>query len=246
AMEMQEKASVSRPKSGTSRKSMVGMAASSNPIVDVTSVPFIRQVRPLSRAGRGNSAYDRELFSNIVTGDIEEYFEYLEIFEPEPIDFEPRLCPFVPDYIPSIGSVDPIIKVTKPYGGKEELGILILDEPCLPQSDPAILALQLRSLSQHLNDTNMVVKHVNDIDKESNIINTWIKEVTDLHKANPVPTFRLPESMPSIESLLEPFSPEDTVLLKEEGIPFSLDDCTTEQLFKNICGRYFSDKGDKT
>ena len=47
--------------------------------------------------------------------------------------------PFLPDYCPSIGDVDPFIKVGRPDAKVDQLGLSVLDEPCVSQSDPTVL-----------------------------------------------------------------------------------------------------------
>ena len=48
----------------------------------------------------------------------------------------------MPDYIPSIGEVDAFLKMPKPDGQKEDLGVTMLDEPCLNAEDKAVLEMK--------------------------------------------------------------------------------------------------------
>jgi intraflagellar transport protein 46 len=43
--------------------------------------------------------------------------------------------PFIPDYIPAIGDIDEFIKVPRPDGKPDQLGLGTLDEPAAKQSD---------------------------------------------------------------------------------------------------------------
>ena len=52
--------------------------------------------------------------------------------------------PFVPDYVPAVGDVDEFVKVPRPDGRPDELGIRVLDEPAARQSDATVLSLRLR------------------------------------------------------------------------------------------------------
>ena len=58
-------------------------------------------------------------------------FEYIQRYKPQKIDLETKIKPFIPDYIPAVGEVDAFLKMPKPDGQKEDLGIAVLDEPCL-------------------------------------------------------------------------------------------------------------------
>ena len=46
-----------------------------------------------------------------------------------PVEIETRLYPFVPDFIPSVGDIDPFIKIPRPDGIDDGAGLLWVDEP---------------------------------------------------------------------------------------------------------------------
>lgn len=80
--------------------------------------------------------------------DMKTLLEFIETFTPENIVLDYRLQPFLPDYIPSIGDIDPMIKVPVPskingistqtlIPKHAHLGCDVLDEPNICQSDPA-------------------------------------------------------------------------------------------------------------
>lgn len=52
---------------------------------------------------------------------------------------KPHLKPFIPDYIPCPGEVDAFIKMPRFDAKEEMLGLTVLDEPALNQSNKAIL-----------------------------------------------------------------------------------------------------------
>jgi len=69
-------------------------------------------------------------------------FEYIQRYKPQKIDLETKIKPFVPDFIPAVGEVDSFLKMTKPDGTKEDLGIQMLDEPSLNHEDKTVLELK--------------------------------------------------------------------------------------------------------
>lgn len=69
-------------------------------------------------------------------------------YTPQNVELENKLCPFLPDFIPAVGDIDAFIKVPRPDGKKDTLGLTVLDEPCTMQSDPAVLQLQLRAVAK--------------------------------------------------------------------------------------------------
>ena len=64
------------------------------------------------------------------------------------MELETVLQPFIPDYIPSIGQPDCFLKIPRPDGKSDGLGVSLLDEPAAKQSDPTTLELQLRHASK--------------------------------------------------------------------------------------------------
>ena len=57
--------------------------------------------------------------------------EIFRTFIPIELMLETLFVPFMSDYQPSIGDVDPFIKIGRPDGKIEPLGLVVLDEPCV-------------------------------------------------------------------------------------------------------------------
>ena len=56
--------------------------------------------------------YDPAEFANLqVTAEIKELFQYITRYKPHNIELETKMRPFIPDYIPAVGDIDPFIKV---------------------------------------------------------------------------------------------------------------------------------------
>jgi intraflagellar transport protein 46 len=53
-----------------------------------------------------------------------------------------KIKPFIPDLVPAVGEVDAFLKMPKPDGTKEDLGIVVLDEPALNNEDKTVLELK--------------------------------------------------------------------------------------------------------
>ena len=60
------------------------------------------------------------------------------------VDPPADLKPFVPDFQPAVGDIDEFVKIPRPDGVADELGLRVLDEPKATQSDPDVLRLKLR------------------------------------------------------------------------------------------------------
>lgn len=73
------------------------------------------------------NAYDPMQYANLKTSpEITELFQYISRYHPHDIELETRLKPFIPDYIPAVGEVDAFLKVPRPDGAEETLGLQIL------------------------------------------------------------------------------------------------------------------------
>ena len=68
--------------------------------------------------------YNPAQYANLqVSQDVKELFEYIQRYKPQKLDLDTKLKPFIPDYVPAVGEVDACLKMQKPDGTKEDLGI---------------------------------------------------------------------------------------------------------------------------
>jgi intraflagellar transport protein 46 len=77
-----------------------------------------------------------------VSNEIKDLFEYIQRYKPQKIDLDTKIKPFIPEYIPAVGEVDAFLKMSKPDGTKEDLGITMLDEPALNHEDKTVLEMK--------------------------------------------------------------------------------------------------------
>jgi intraflagellar transport protein 46 len=97
---------------------------------------------------------------------VKELFQYITRFKPSNIEIDAMLKPFIPEFIPAVGEVDAFLKIPRPDGESESLGLTILDEPCLNQSDPAILEVKLQPfLKRPGGESQTVVRSIEAADK---------------------------------------------------------------------------------
>lgn len=155
-------------------------------------------------AGKSEGAYKSSDYDHLgVSPEIKELFQYIDRYKPDNIELETSLKPFVPDFVPSIGEVDAMIKMTRPDGKPEMLGLSRLDEPCLSPSDPSVLDLQLRALSKRADLEPMEVRSLEDAEKNPKEIKNWVDRVGELHRQKPAPTVQYSKKMPDIEQLMQ-------------------------------------------
>ncbi|XP_062894243.1 intraflagellar transport protein 46 homolog isoform X2 [Mobula hypostoma] len=94
-------------------------------------------------------AYDPADYEHLNTStEIKALFQYITRYTPQSIELDHKLKPFIPDFIPSVGDIDAFLKVPRPDGKLDNLGLIPLDEPCAKQSDPTVLSLWLTENSK--------------------------------------------------------------------------------------------------
>jgi len=139
---------------------------------------------------------------------VKELFEYISRYKPQKIDLETKLKPFVPDFVPAVGEVDAFLKMPKPDGSPEDLGIAQLDEPALNCEDKTVLELKYVQTRNVVRSTPMTVDSIEDASKKSKEVTRWISSVQDLHKTRPPPTVNYTKQMPDFDALMSELNPE--------------------------------------
>jgi len=175
------------------------------------------------RKQKGNlpaNAYNPDDFKGMkVSAEVEELFQYITRYKPHTIELDTSLKPFIPELIPSIGEVDAFLKMPRPDGKANILGTQRLDEPSLNHSDPAILDLQLRSLSKGQDLQPIEVRSIENSEKCPKEIENWIKRIDDLNRSKPAPTVQYSRRMPDIEQLMEVWPAEFEEFLQQNPLP---------------------------
>ncbi|KAK3268283.1 hypothetical protein CYMTET_23204 [Cymbomonas tetramitiformis] len=186
-------------------------------------------------AGSGGG-YNPDDYANLkVSDEIKELFQYIGRYKPHNHQLDTKLKPFIPDYIPAVGDIDEFIKVARPDGKPDDLGLKVLDEPAAKQSDPTVLNLQLRAISKQSNLKPMEVTSIDGADKNPRKIQNWVQSIADLHKNKPRPTVSYTKNMPDIETLMQEWPPEVEELLHQITLPNEHLDLDLDQFIKTLC-----------
>ncbi|XP_014805130.1 PREDICTED: intraflagellar transport protein 46 homolog [Calidris pugnax] len=171
-----------------------------------------------------------------VSSEIKELFEYIKRYTPKTIDIEYKLQPFIPDFIPAVGDIDAFLKVPRPDGKPDNLGLLVLDEPSTKQSDPTVLSLWLTENSKQHNVTQQIkVKSLENAEKNPKAIESWIESISELHRCKPPATVHYTRPMPDIETLMQEWSPEFEELLGKVGLPTAEMSCDLPEYIDMVC-----------
>uniref|UniRef100_A0A8D0EFQ5 Intraflagellar transport protein 46 homolog n=1 Tax=Strix occidentalis caurina TaxID=311401 RepID=A0A8D0EFQ5_STROC len=179
-----------------------------------------------------------------VSSEIKELFEYIKRYTPKTVDIEHKLQPFIPDFIPAVGDIDAFLKVPRPDGKPDNLGLLVLDEPSTKQSDPTVLSLWLTENSKQHNITQQIkVKSLENAEKNPKAIDNWIESISELHRCKPPATVHYSRPMPDIEALMQEWSPEFEELLGKAGLPTAEMSCDLPEYIDMVCGKRGSAAG---
>eukprot|EP00882_Tetradesmus_deserticola_P012332 GHRQ01013071.1.p1 GENE.GHRQ01013071.1~~GHRQ01013071.1.p1 ORF type:complete len:227 (+),score=73.24 GHRQ01013071.1:1075-1755(+) len=160
-------------------------------------------------------------------------FKYIGKYRPPTVDLPTRLKPFIPEFIPATGGTDEFIKVPRPDGRPDYLGLKVLDEPAAVQSDPTLLNLQLKQLSKDTPGTRLeVVGCIEHGDKDRRQrLATWISSIADLHKSKPAAAVHYSRPMPDLEVLMQEWPPELEAALRSSKLP------TADLVRRSVYGR---------
>lgn len=188
-----------------------------------------------SRAPEG--AYDPADYANLpVSTEIKELFQYITRYSPQSIELEHSLKPFIPDYIPAVGDIDAFLKVPRPDGKPDDLGLLVLDEPSVKQSDPTVMSLWLSEDSkQHGTPELKKVTSVPCPHTNPRPVDSWVDSISALHRSKPPASVQYSRPMPSIDSLMQEWPPELEELLQRHPPPAATLCCSTAQYADIIC-----------
>ncbi|XP_047660680.1 intraflagellar transport protein 46 homolog isoform X2 [Tachysurus fulvidraco] len=182
-------------------------------------------------------AYDPSDYDQLlVTSDTKELFQYITRYTPQTIELDHKLKPFIPDFIPAVGDIDAFLKVPRPDGKVDGLGLLVLDEPCAKQSDLTVLSLWLSENSKQHNVTEVKVKSIENPQKNPKAIDNWIESISELHRSKPPATVHYTRPMPDIDTLMQEWPPEFEELLGKVNLPTADINCDLAEYIDIICG----------
>jgi len=171
----------------------------------------------------------------LVSAEIKDLFQYITRFQPQEREMKTSFKCFIPELIPAIGSIDSFLKVPRPDGKPDELGIKFLDEPSAEQSDPTVLELQLRAISKRVQSGDVVVRSLENATNNPMAIDKWINSITDLHNSKPPPQVIYRQAYPEIETLLQEWPISFQEVLEKCSLPTPDLDLSLTDYAKLLC-----------
>jgi intraflagellar transport protein 46 len=128
--------------------------------------------------------YDPSAFSTLEANDeMKEVFQFITKYKIEDPKFDINLMPFFPDFVPIVGEVDGFIKVPRPDGGNDLLGLTVLDEPALIESNEQKINLALKDLVKGRSGDLDITRTI-DYNTEKSEIKKWIEFCANKKQVN--------------------------------------------------------------
>ncbi|CDI97188.1 intraflagellar transport protein 46 [Echinococcus multilocularis] len=171
----------------------------------------------------------------VVSLEVKEMFQYIRRYKPQKIDLETKIRPFIPEYIAAVGDTDAFLKVPRPDGKPDNLGLTLLDEPSTNQSDSTVLDLQLRASSKQKSSKEMIVKSIEDLEENGKEIDKWIRNITNLHLSKPPPAVHYTKPMPDLTSLMSEWPEDFEKALTIAKMPTAVLNCNLKEYVEIIC-----------
>ncbi|TNJ28991.1 Intraflagellar transport protein IFT46/ FAP32 [Giardia muris] len=221
---------------------------------------FQGEVEALSAETLGSTTADPsivKLRKGLTKTSEKELLNLFRAFQPVELSLETIYVPFVSDYTPSIGDVDPFIKVPRPDNKVEPLGLVVLDDPCLNQTDATVLQLQLQSAVKGkvrfsdelggpgassdttvMKDPNRLIPSNSDPIKQvtntKKNVDQWIAKIDELHqRIGGTSEYNYRIAIP--ENIMHLWEPQFLELLERVRLPTADIDLTTEEYARVIC-----------
>jgi len=184
-----------------------------------------------------------------VNKEIKDIFSIILRYKPKKIPLVQKLKPFIPEFVPAVGDIDAFLKIPRPDNQDEKYGLgwRVLDEPSLKQTDPAVLDQTLKTLGRANQDGGggsqsqiNFVHSVENAEKDSKRIESWIEEITNLNRSKPSQTVTFTKPMPDVDSIMAawPEQVDEKIRTRppESLVPSAEElDCGLEEYARMLC-----------
>jgi intraflagellar transport protein 46 len=165
-------------------------------------------------------------------------FALIGKFRPETVEIPVHWKPFIPDLVPAIGSIDAFIKVPRPDGEVDDLGLVIVDEPSIAQSNPQVLRMELREqygITAPGSESDAYIGCIEDPHKNRKALDSWLDSLEDIHRNRPPPAIIYTHKMPEMEDLMELWPALFEEALSSVLLPTGDIDLSFDEFAKVVC-----------
>ena len=169
--------------------------------------------------------------------ELAQIFSLISKFQPPPLDLMPHFKPFVPDLIPSIGAIDAFIKVPRPDGEQDPLGLTTLDEPTIGCSSPQLMKMQLRERFGVVggNEGDGYIGFIEQPRKNYKALQAFLESYDEVSTNRAAPTMTYSYKMPDLEELMQVWPDEMERALESLPLPTADMDLSLTEYAQVIC-----------
>jgi intraflagellar transport protein 46 len=144
------------------------------------------------------------------SSELAQLFSLITKFQPPPLELSPHSRPFLPALVPSIGAIDAFIKVPRPDGDPDLLGLTVLDEPTIGYSNPQILRMQLREKFGVFvnNDSDGYIGCIRELQKNPKALTSFLDSYDEISRNRAAPTMNYTYKVPDLRDLMQQWPEE--------------------------------------
>ena len=172
------------------------------------------------------------------TPELASLFSMISSFQPPQLEISPHFKPFLPDLVPSIGAIDAFIKIPRPDGDQDPLGLVTLDEPTIGTSNPQILRMQLRERFGSSGQTDQGDGYIGFIEKpeeNSKALTNFLESYDEISRNRAAPNIAYSYKMPDLEDLMQFWPDELEKAFDSLPLPNAELDLSLDEYIKVIC-----------
>lgn len=173
-----------------------------------------------------------------VPAELSDLWAKMSEFQPPDLEIAPHFKPFLPELNPSIGAIDAFIKVPRPDGEQDVLGLTVLDEPTIGCSNPQILKMQLREkfgITGGAKESDGYIGSIRNPFQNIKELQSFIDSYDEISRNRAAPNMTYSFKVPDIEELMEPWADEMETALASLPLPGADLDLTLEEYARVIC-----------
>lgn len=169
--------------------------------------------------------------------ELSQLFSLISKFQPPPVELSPHCKPFLPALVPSIGAIDAFIKVPRPDGEQDPLGLTVLDEPTIGCSNPQILRMQLREKFGVVgsNDSDSYIGFIPSPNRNLKALTSFLESYDEISRNRAAPTMNYTYKMPDLQDLMQEWSAEMDEALASLPLPSAEMDLSLDEYTRVIC-----------
>lgn len=164
-------------------------------------------------------------------------FSMITRYQPPPLEMIPHFKPFLPELVPSIGAIDAFIKVPRPDGEQDPLGLTVLDEPTIGCSNPQILKMHLREKYGVVggNEGDGYIGFIEKPSLNTKALQSFLESYDEMLRNRAAPNMTYSFKIPEIEELMETWPDEMERALQSLPLPGADLDLTLEEYARVVC-----------